>query len=578
MEKSAADEAAKLGIGSKWSTMTDVNGKTALIKVRSDGVPLEGYDSSTGQQLSSNDLVAVLGAGQRKLDIVGGTYVNDTTGEVGRVVTDKTTGTSYIQTDTGRKGMAGFRPQGNAGTLDMQRVAQLQKQNIDLAGDWAKTQMRIQGAAPEAANKFIGEFNAKYGTNFSVQQLSGPPPQIDLTTGRMTVNSGPVAPAASATPVGTVSGAVAPTPAAAAAPVATGVSGAAPATSATGAAVPVVPSGGATTVSTAGKTPGQILLDQEAAKRAAEEAAKMRELAAKEEIAKREAENKKRLAIEEAQAKQPIEVGTDEQKTFIKTLADPKTGILAQGNVGREVADITRSQINALITSPEIIGYLNGDDTKSAQFGKLIREVATGAYSGEEAAQGKELADAMVRMNMPMSLQSKLQEIRQANTKINALTLRSNEGPGSISNFENKQNQANNMTNVGDLTPWSSFTGLSRRQFVGDLAQAKASFAQQHPELKTEREFNAAWDRQADKAMKTYEAIYQARLLAVKPYYDAANRSNTDAAAQKAYRDASVAAFRTFPVPEWNISTNRWEYKTKQARDAAMAAAAAGRI
>lgn len=582
MEKSAADEAAKLGIGSKWSTVTDVNGKAALIKVRSDGVPLEGYDSSTGRQLSSNDLVTVMGAGNRKLDIVGGTYVNDTTGEVGRVVTDKNTGTSYIQTDTGRKGMAGFRPQGNAGTLDMQRVAQIQKQNIDLAGDWAKTQMRIQGAAPEAANKFIGEFNAKYGTNFSVQQLSGPPPQIDMTTGRMTVGAGPVAPAAAAAPAaaGTVSGAVAPTPIAAAAPAAAGVSGAAPLPGSPAAAGAVVPSGGgAAVVSTAGKTPGQILIDQETAKRNAEEARAARELALKEESEKRMAAERKRLEVEAAKEKQPIEVGTDEQKTFIKTLSDPKTGILAQGNVGREVADITRSQVNALITSPEIIGYLNGDDTKSAQFGKLIREVATGAYSsGDDAAQGKELADAMVRVNMPTSLRSKLEEIRQANTKINALTLRSNEGPGSISNFENKQNQANNMTNVGDLTPWSAFTGLSRRQFVGDLAQAKASFAQQHPELKTDREFNAAWDKEADKAMKKYEAIYQARLLAVKPYYDAANKTNSDPAAQKAYRDASVAAFRSFPVPEWNISTGKWEYKTKQARDAAMAAAAAGRI
>jgi hypothetical protein len=545
----AGKEAAKLGLNDKWAVGQDASGRALIYKTR-DGVPVEGYDSTTGARMSATDLITAVGSGQRKLDIVGGTYVNDKTGEVGRVVTDQKTGISYIQTDSGRQPMSGFRPQASGGTLDMQRVAQVQKQNIDLAGDWAKTQMRVQSAGPEAANKYLGEFNAKYGTNYTLNQLSGGPPQIDMNTGqiigpvaRPTTAAGPVAPAAVAVP------------------------------QVDAAAVARAQGDLASLDREIKRLPPNDSRLETLQQERAKAVQRIQSAGGAVSPADIESATKVKTAVAESAGKAPIEVNTDEQKLFNKA----KETINNSGSTGREIADITRNQVNRLMSSPEIIGYLNGDDTRSAQFGKLIREVATGSYSGgDDAAQGKELADAMVRANMPMSLQGTLQEIRQANTKINALTLRSNEGPGAISNFENKQNQNNNMTNIGDLTAWSALTGLTRRQFVGDISQAKATFLQQHPELKTDTQFNAAWDKSLANATKAYDAIYQARLLAVKPYYDAANKSATNATAQKAYKDAAVAAFRSYPVPEFNLSTGKWEYKTKQARDAAMAAIAGG--
>jgi hypothetical protein len=165
-----------------------------LVKTRADGLPMVGYDADTGAKLDAKAL-ASLPSGTAKLNIVGGTYVNDKTGEVGRVVSDEKTGISYIQTDTGRKPMAGFRPQASAGTLDMQRVAQIQRQNIDLAGDWAKLQMEVRGAAPAAANRFLGEFNARHKTNYQLSQLGGSAPQISLETGQMIAAPAPAAPA-----------------------------------------------------------------------------------------------------------------------------------------------------------------------------------------------------------------------------------------------------------------------------------------------------------------------------------------------------------------------------------------------
>jgi hypothetical protein len=192
------EEASKLGIGTD-KIVTDADGKSYLVKVGANGAPIEGFNSE-GKALSAEEMIQAMGAGTApKKDIVGGTFVNDKTGEVGRVVTDPKTGVSYVQTDAGRKPMAGFRPQGQTGTMDMQKAQQVQKQNIDLAGDWAKLQMKVQGAAPEAANKYLGEFNAKHGTQFGLQSLSGAAPQVSMETGQM-VQAAPTQTAPAAAP------------------------------------------------------------------------------------------------------------------------------------------------------------------------------------------------------------------------------------------------------------------------------------------------------------------------------------------------------------------------------------------
>jgi len=215
----AGEEAMKLGFGNKDRTVYDADGQAGMITFRADGKPLSGVKAD-GTAMSQRELIVYAGGGKRDVDIVGGTYVNDQTGEVGRVVSDKRTGQSFVQTETGRKPLTGFRPQGQGGTLDSQRAQAVMRQNVDLAGDWAKLQMRIQGAAPEAANKFMGEFNAKHGTNFGLQSITGAAPQIDLTTGRMTSGAPGAAaatpaavapaPAVTAGVPGTVAGPVAP--------------------------------------------------------------------------------------------------------------------------------------------------------------------------------------------------------------------------------------------------------------------------------------------------------------------------------------------------------------------------------
>jgi len=138
----AGEEAVKLGFGNKWTQGYDAQGNAALIQVNAKGLPLKGYDSK-GTELSAESLPAYMTGGKRNLDIVGGTYVNDKTGEVGRVVTDKNTGRSYIQTDAGMKPMSGFRPQSSTGTLADMRSRAIQDLNIKLQGKGVEEQMQI---------------------------------------------------------------------------------------------------------------------------------------------------------------------------------------------------------------------------------------------------------------------------------------------------------------------------------------------------------------------------------------------------------------------------------------------------
>jgi hypothetical protein len=148
--ESARMEAAKLGlVPTKYSqtTITKEDGTESVVqlKTRADGKVVGGIDME-GNQLSQDMLKkAMVGAGQ-KLGVVGGTYVNDKTGEVGRVVTDEKTGRSYVQTDKGRKPMEGFRPQSSTGTLADQRTRLVQEMNLKLQGKTAEEQMAIQRA------------------------------------------------------------------------------------------------------------------------------------------------------------------------------------------------------------------------------------------------------------------------------------------------------------------------------------------------------------------------------------------------------------------------------------------------
>jgi hypothetical protein len=163
----ANQKAEQLGIGHKWSqsTITDEAGTDIAVELQTTASgKVLGGNRLDGTPLTAKELGVAGGTLGSKLNIVGGTYVNDKTGEVGRVVSNEKTGKSYIQTDTGRKPMAGFRPQASGGSLEQQGVTQLQKLRNDL-----------QFKGPEAAAKALGEFDAMNGTRYLDQYKQNAP-------------------------------------------------------------------------------------------------------------------------------------------------------------------------------------------------------------------------------------------------------------------------------------------------------------------------------------------------------------------------------------------------------------------
>lgn len=195
MQNSAKGELDKLGVGAKWDTY-NIDGKDYLVKVRADGLPVEGIDPETGKAIPASIYQQVGGAGKRELDIVGGTVVNDRTGEVGRVVTDKRTGRSYVQTDTGRKSMTGFRPQSSMGSLTDQRGRMVQEINLKLVGKSAEEAMAILRPYNQALAGQGLPIIQPNEVGIQAPQIGGGQTPAPAAVGQPTVPTTPVAPTA----------------------------------------------------------------------------------------------------------------------------------------------------------------------------------------------------------------------------------------------------------------------------------------------------------------------------------------------------------------------------------------------
>ena len=548
------------GYGNTWQSTQDSQGNPILVETNARGLPVSGIRSD-GTAMSETELVS-FGGGRRELDIVGGTYVNDRTGEVGRVVTDKRTGQSYIQTDQGRRSMTGFRPQSSTGTLDMQRVQQIQRQNIDLAGDWAKLQMRVQGAAPEAANRFLGEFNAKHGTNFDLQSVGGAAPQISLETGQMIQGGAPAArPAPAAAPAAPAApqmappaapqaepqaapaapAAVAPQPVAPAAapqavpqpvaPAAVAPPAAPPAGPAAVRPQPVAPAGAGPTPG----TPAAILSEQEAARR-----------------------ERERLA----------EVQTAEERAWVQKDGE-KENIMTRASDARTVSNIRRQQLDLIRNNPSIINIMNGTGTQFERAQRVIIGAMSGTYSRDNPG---DLERDIRAVGFNESQEAALRDFVNMNTTINARTLRENAGPGAVSNVEQQANKDANIGNVDRIPVYAALSGLHRSQFTSDLNASRQAFLDNNPNIRTAAQYNSAWRREEDLRLREYQAIARARFEVM----GAPPPANASREAISAYRDRVWRAFEAYPapqfVPDMNNGRGGWNYGTANARRAAMSA------
>ena len=98
-QNSAKEELAKLGVGATW-TAGRVGEENVLIKTRADGLPMEGFNATTGEKLTAEQLASAMAT------------------KLGKHVT--TSAEVYVDTKTGNRYRSGVDERGNATLINIQ--------------------------------------------------------------------------------------------------------------------------------------------------------------------------------------------------------------------------------------------------------------------------------------------------------------------------------------------------------------------------------------------------------------------------------------------------------------------------
>lgn len=178
----ARNELDKLGFTSgKWQTVVNDKGEKALINVRQDGMPTRGFNEA-GQELAPEQLVAF------------GTQVGKAAYQKGETFVD-TQGNAFAQSYNPNTNTFQYQPIGHTNKPVGRLTRSTQSAQLGAEQAAAKTmatkqvQLRMDPII-EAAKKgagFLGEFNAKYGTNFKIagQDTAGQPIIVDSTNNQI---------------------------------------------------------------------------------------------------------------------------------------------------------------------------------------------------------------------------------------------------------------------------------------------------------------------------------------------------------------------------------------------------------
>ena len=535
MEKSAADEAAKLGIGSKWNTIPTANGGSVLIKVRSDGIPLEGYDAATGKQLSSNELITSMGSGPGKVKPDVSMQDVEKGGQAGRVVT------TYDQYNRPRT------------------MVESGGQLFPYDTSWKPRS--IAAAAAKLDYKVASDLYIKHNGNIldmlkEYQELKGPLSDADREAFIQSYGGGK-------TPIGTYKSA----PVAPVAPVASGGGGGGDDTEGTtyagggggadqtvgttysgGAGGPVIPTTALAPNSIAGIKAAQKQAEEET-KRAADEARAARELAAKEESEKRMAQLRKDLEVKAAKEKAPIEVDVAKQKEDISVKGKRSEAfnkhvdenVSPDAIAGDVISKIRKDQFEMFkrpgVDAGKIFGIASGaGSTPGDQRWTIFRDVMLGKVT-EPADKIRERAAAL---GLNPAEQSVAAEYAIANAEINAKTLKGTSGPGPVSDAEQKINQARNIdpTQVPML---GGYNAMAQSLFSGDLAKYKGDWVVD-AKASNVAELEKLWRKEKQGIQQIYLDMAKQRLDYI------TKMGSTPAAIQNGYR--------IYPVPQYDPNAN----------------------
>ena len=553
LTKLAQDEQEKLSPTTRWERVLTQDNKPALVKVDRRGLPIEGY--SQEGRLTDQQLIGI-NAG-RQLDIVGGTYVNDRTGQVGRVITDKKTGQSYIQTDTGAVPMTGFRPQASTGTLTDMATRQYQQARIEFetkpsiatATEYLKFAQTVDpgdGSMIRQAQMQISRL--PYGQ----QVLSGLPGQPQTATPGAPQ---PVAPQPGAAPAAVSPALVQPAPVAPAQPAPAAPAQPAmvpqpsvpvrpqisapviqPTAPGAGAITPAQVQGGATIMPPV-FTPSPIRAGESPAAYA--ERVRREGEAYNSALRQNEARQQAALNVGVSQQRAGIEVGQARTQSFNRILDEE---VRPQAQAGDTVSSVRKQQF-AIFDRPgvdmnKIFGLYNaaGEGANAQKF-TIVRDILGGMFKPEV-----EVSQRLAQLNLTPQEKSALMEYNAANQRINAATLKATAGPGSVSDAEQKVNRESNV-DITKVPALGAYNAMAQSQFDGDRARWKADWALTQPATNA-LELDREWRKESSRLAQIYADIARQRIAWIQQ-----NGSTTDAVRQ---------GYKKFPVPEYDAQSGRW--------------------
>jgi len=498
----AQEEGAKLGIGTE-KVVTDANGKANIIKVSSNGTPLEGYSAETGKKLTAEEMISAIGGTTAGKVSTSAEQFQDKDGNIYRSQSDEK-GRLVM-----RNAVTGKVYEGDPTKLSRVRdvagqAADERKQGYKRENDATAFANNIRKLDYDSKLKAVADFRQaaiNRGepdlTDAELQAMGVTRPDLGIArpAAAQPAQAAPVAqaqPGAPVTPVAPTMPAGAPQAVKPVAPVA-------PGTSVTGRMTP------------------------EAMKRA-------------------EAEAKLQREAESA-------VSVDEQKRYNEYI---EKEIQPKADASKTISRVRREQVNGpegILNNPEIAGLLSG--SSGGEVGNILRDLITGNFKDQA-----DLSTRVAALNLTPRQKDVLYTQIGLNNQIAPLTLRANAGPGAVSDAEQKANREANV----DITRQPLYSGLTlmtRDQFEKDKSIAKNDFRSANPEIRKTDALNKAWAAQEKRANEAYDSIYAARAAYIAKH----NPNNTNpGAVVDAFKYYPVP---TWNGSSWDYGT---EYAKKAAR------------
>jgi hypothetical protein len=171
----------------------------------------------------------------------------------------------------------------------------------------------------------------------------------------------------------------------------------------------------------------------------------------------------------------------------------------------------------------EIFAMANGwGKDPSDQRIRIFTDILTGkvAHAGME----RDFQQRVAALGLSPEAQSILSQYNNTQSQINAMTLRQNVGPGSVSDAEQQLNKEANV-DITKSPALPAFNELAQRQYEADLMRYKNDFIRNLRKSNPDADrldLQSAWDVEASKARDTYLQASQKRLgiLGANPTYD----------------------------------------------------------